>query len=155
MKSKLVLSILSGALLLGVTAFADTKDPVIAAYFNVEQAIVSADLSAAKSAASDLAQKAQAVNNEAILKDANDLANAESLDQARQIFKGLSQATLNLIQGGGVRQDRSMSCGGQCMQTQKSAEASCMGQAMSGCGMGQEMSGCGMMRNMCSERGCT
>jgi Protein of unknown function (DUF3347) len=153
MKSKLVFSILSGTLLLGVTAFADTKDPVIGAYFNVEQAIVSADLSAAKVAASDLAQKAQAVNNGTISKDANDLANADSLDQARQIFKGLSQATQNLIQGGEVSRstDRSTS-GGQCMQMQKSAGGSCMGQGMSG--MGQGMSGCGMMRNMCSQPGC-
>jgi ABC-type transport system involved in cytochrome bd biosynthesis fused ATPase/permease subunit len=146
MQGKLIFSILSGTVLLGVTAFADTKGQVLGAYFNVEQAIISADLSATKIAASDLAQKAQAANNETISKDANDLANAESLDQARQIFKGLSQATLNLIQGGGVSRsmDRSMSCG-QCMQTQKSAEDSCMGQGMSGCGM---------MRNMCSGPGC-
>jgi hypothetical protein len=62
-----------------------TKDSVIGAYFNVEQALINQDLNAAKTAATDLAQKAQIANNGTISKDANDLAKTDSLDQARQV----------------------------------------------------------------------
>jgi Protein of unknown function (DUF3347) len=100
MNTKLVFSVVAGAVLFAVGASAGTKDPVIGAYFKVEQAVINEDLNGAKVAASDLAQKAQAAANEAILKDATDLAKSESLDQARQIFRAPSQDTLNLIQSG-------------------------------------------------------
>lgn len=110
-KPVLVFSVVSGAVLFAAAAPADTKDPVIGAYFNVEQAVVNQDLNAAKLTASDLAQKAQAANNEAILKDATDLATAASIDQARQIFKALSQDTLNLIRSGEGSQGAACSMG--------------------------------------------
>jgi Protein of unknown function (DUF3347) len=142
MNSKVVVSLVSGAFLFGAAALADTKDPVIGEYFKVEQAVINQDLNAAKLAASDLAQKARAADNEAIAKDANDLAKTDSVDHARQIFKALSEETLNLIQGGEASQNTACSMGNaQCMQSQNSAAKSCMG---------QRMSGCGMMRNMCS-----
>jgi Protein of unknown function (DUF3347) len=100
MNTKLVFSVVSGAVFFAVGASAGTKDPVTGAYFKVEQAVVNEDLNAAKVAASALAQKAQAADNEAILKDATDLAKSESLDQVRQIFKALSQDTLSFIQSG-------------------------------------------------------
>src|SRR5262252_7329390 len=97
MNTKVLFLVVSGALLFASAVLADTKDPVIRAYFNVEQAVINEDLNRAKIAASDLAQKAQAPNNETILKDANDLAKTESLAQARQVFKALSEDALNLI----------------------------------------------------------
>ena len=95
--SKLAISIVSGALLFAAAAWADPKDELIVAFFRVDRAIVNGDLNAAKTAASDLAQKAQATDHQAILKDANDLAKADSIDQARQQYRALSEDTLALI----------------------------------------------------------
>jgi hypothetical protein len=84
------------------------------------------DLNAVKAAVSDLAQKAQAANNETILKDANDLAKTESIDQARQVFKTLSDDTLHLISTAEGSQETAGSRSGmQCMQTTN--QSSCMG----------------------------
>ena len=164
MNTKVVFSVVSGVLLFASALLAQTKDPVMGAYFNVEQALIDEDLDAVKTAASDLAEKAQAANNGTILKDANDLAKTESLAQARQVFKALSEDALNHIQSGKGSQGMACSMGNaqvkpwlpkilgmgyqstacsigdtQCKRTQKSAESSCTGQT-----------GCGMRRNMCS-----
>ena len=164
MNTKVVFSVVSGVLLFASALLAQTKDPVMGAYFNVEQALIDEDLDAVKTAASDLAEKAQAANNGTILKDANDLAKTESLAQARQVFQALSENALNLIQSGEGSQGMDCSLGNaqvkpwlpkilgmgyqstacsigdtQCKRTQKSAESSCTGQR-----------GCGMRRNMCS-----
>ena len=136
MKRKLVFSVVSGALLFAGAVLADTKDPDIEGYFRVEQALVNDDLNVAKTAATDLAQKAQAANNGMISKEAADLANAGSIEQARQAFKTLSEDTLNLIQGGEGSQDTACSMrDAQCIQTPKSAQSSCMGSGRSNCAM--------------------
>ena len=109
--TKAVFSVVGCALFFAAAASAHTKDPVIRAYFKVEQAVVNEDLNAAKVTASDLAQKAQAASNEAILKDASDLAKTESIDRARQVFKGLSEDALNLIESGEGSQGTTCSLG--------------------------------------------
>lgn len=149
MKSRSIVFVVSGTLFLAGVALGDTKDSVIGTYFKVEQAVINGDLDAAKTAASDLAQKAQTANNEAISKDANNLAKADSIDQARQVFKTLSDDTLTLIRSGAESQDRACSMSGTpCMQRQNTAGRSCMGQMAPGCGMmGQTMG------NMCSGMG--
>jgi len=166
MNTKVIFAVVLGPLLFTSALLAQTKDPVIGAYFNVEQALINQDLNGAKTAATDLAQKAQVANNGTISKDANDLAKTESLAQARQVFKALSEDALNHIQSGKGSQGMACSMGNaqvkpwlpkilgtgypstacsigdtQCMRTQKSPESSCTGQSISGCGM---------MRNMCS-----
>jgi hypothetical protein len=100
MNTKLAFAVVSGAVFFAVGASAATKDPVIGAYFKVERAVLIEDLNATKIAASALAEKAQAADNAAILKDATDLAKSDSIDQARQAFKALSEDTLDLIQRG-------------------------------------------------------
>jgi|SRR6516164_5523699 hypothetical protein len=75
MNTKVVFAVVLGPLLFTSALLAQTKDPVIGAYFNVEQALINEDLNAAKTAASDLAQKAQAANNGPILEDAIRLPN--------------------------------------------------------------------------------
>jgi len=156
MNRKLVLSVVWGAFLFAGAALADTKSPVIGAYFKVEQAVVSQDLNAVRAAVSDLAQKAQAANNETILKDANDLAKSESLDQARQVFKTLSDDTLHLIQTGeGSQETAGSSSGTQCMQTTN--QSSCMGSTTPSCEMMSMTPSCGMMgmtRRSTSSGGC-
>lgn len=149
MKSRSIVFVVSGTLFLAGVALGDTKDSVIGTYFKVEQAVISGDLNAAKTEALDLAQKAQTANNEAISKDANNLAKAESIDQARQVFKTLSDDTLTLIRSGEGSQDRACSMGcTQCMQRQNTAGRSCMGQMAPGCGMMGQTTG-----NMCSGMG--
>jgi hypothetical protein len=143
MKNKIVFPFVSAALLFAGTVFAQTKDSVIGAYFNVEQALINQDLNGAKTAATDLAQKAQVANNGTISKDANDLAKTDSLDQARQAFKTLSEDTLKLIQAEPASKDMACSMGdAQCMQTENTAQSSCMGSQTSSRGT----MGCGMMR---------
>jgi hypothetical protein len=97
MNRKLLLCVVSGALLVAAAAWADPKEDVIAAFFKVDQAVVNGDLNAVKTAASDLAQKAQLADSQAILKDANDLAKADSIDQARQLQKALGEDILGLV----------------------------------------------------------
>jgi hypothetical protein len=144
MNTKLVYCVVAGAFLFAGAALADTKSPVIGAYFKVEQAVVNQDLNAVKAAASDLAQKAQMANNETILKDANDLAKTESIDQVRQVFRTLSDDTLHLIQTGEGSQETAGSASGtQCMQT--THQTSCMGSTTLSCGMMSMSSSCGMM----------
>ena len=111
MNSKLLLSIVSGALLVAATAWADPKEDVFAAFFRVDQAIVDGDLNAAKTAATDLAQKAQAADSQAILKDANDLAKSDTIDQARQLPKPLAPDTIALVKTGeGSQNTASAAC---------------------------------------------
>ena len=156
MNKKLIATVVSAALFFATAALADTKSSVVGAYFQVEHAVINGDLNAAKAAASDLAQKAQVANDDAIVKDANELAKAESIDQARQLFKPLSDDTLNLIQTSEGSQNMACATGSaststpQCMQT--NARSSCMDAGMSSCGAMMNMmrrcmlyAGCGGM----------
>lgn len=152
MKSKLILSIVSGAIVFATTAvFAETKDSVIGAYFNLEQALINQDLSGTKTAAADLAQRAQVID-ESIGKAANDVAKADSIEQARQAFKTLSADTLSFIQV--ERANQATACSmdeTQCMRTGTNAQSSCMASRTPSCGM---MDRCAMMSRNTSGAGC-
>ena len=124
MNRKLLLCVVSGALLVAAAAWADPKEDVIAAFFKVDQALVTGDLSAVKAAASDLAQKAQSADSQAILKDANDLAKADSIDQARQLHKALGEDILGLVK---TREGSQNNVSGACpmMNSQNTASDGC------------------------------
>jgi hypothetical protein len=57
MNKRLIAFVVSAAFFLPTAALADTKNPVVGGYFQVEHAVINADLNAVKAAASDLAQK--------------------------------------------------------------------------------------------------
>ena len=124
MNRKLLLCIVSGALLVAATAWADPKEDVIAAFFNVDQALANGDLNAVKTAASDLAQKAQSADSQAILKDADDLAKADSIDQARQLHKALGEDILGLVK---TREGSQNTVSGACpmMNSRNTASDGC------------------------------
>jgi hypothetical protein len=124
MNNKLLLCVVSSSMLFAAAASADPKQDVIAAFFRVDQAIVNGDLDAAKTAASELAQKAQAADRQAILKDANDLAKSDTIDQGRQLYKALAEDALALIKTGESSQNTaSATC--PMMGSRNTASTSC------------------------------
>ena len=68
-------------------------------YENVSTALANDDLSAAKSAAADLSEKAKAANNPTIQEHASELAKSDSLEKAREHFKAMSGAIATLAKG--------------------------------------------------------
>jgi hypothetical protein len=148
MNTKLIASAISATLFLAATGLADTKNSVVGGYFQVERAVINGDVNAIKAAASDLAQRAGVANDDAIVKDADRLAKAESIDQARQLFETLSQETQNLIQAGESGQNMGCSIGGGWSDNPCSGMASKMpscGAMMSMMRRCMQSSGCGGM----------
>jgi hypothetical protein len=76
-----------------------TAPDILEEYEKVSAALVKDDLTAARKAASDLAETAQAENQDELAKAATELAQARDLKQARQQFVSVSKEAIKLTEG--------------------------------------------------------
>lgn len=72
---------------------------VLKSYETVSTALANDDLPAAKSAATDLSEKAKAANDQTIAEHASELAKSDSLEKAREHFKAMSGTIATLAKG--------------------------------------------------------
>jgi hypothetical protein len=108
---------------------------LLSSYENVRAALAQDDLSAAQKAASELSKKASEAKNEAITKHANELAKSDSLDKAREHFKGISTEAIKMVIG--KKGYFVMTCpmaNADWIQINKKVENPYMGKKMLGCG---------------------
>jgi hypothetical protein len=85
--------------LIASSGFAKGNDELLKSYDAISMALAKDDLAAAKSAASELAEKAKENDDETISKQAGELANSASIDAAREGLKRLSDEAANLAKG--------------------------------------------------------
>ena len=71
----------------------------LSAYHRIHEALAKDDLSGAKKAAEDCAQKATAAKGDSLAKHARELAKSDSLDSAREHFKEISAECIKMASG--------------------------------------------------------
>ena len=75
------------------------NNAVLNSYENVSTALANDDLPGARTAATDLSEKAKAADNQTIAEHASELAKSDSLEAARDHFKAMSDAAGQLAKG--------------------------------------------------------
>lgn len=71
----------------------------LSAYHEIHDALAKDNVSGAKAAAQNCAQKATEAKSEAVAQHARELAKSDSLDKAREHFKALSAACIKMAEG--------------------------------------------------------
>ena len=94
-----IFAFIAGAVVLAAHLPAKEDNAVLDAYLKVSQALAADDLSAAKTAATDLAGKAKSAGNNTIATHASELAMTDSIDKAREHFKLASAEASKLAEG--------------------------------------------------------
>jgi hypothetical protein len=140
MKTKIQLLITVFTLIFGVSlikaADEEANKAVLTSYESIRVALASDDLNAAQKAATDLSKKASDAKNETIAKHAGELAKSDSLDKAREHFKGISAEVIKLVSGkkGYFVMTCPMVANADWVQINEKVENPYMGKKMLGCG---------------------
>ena len=125
-----------GAAVIASSGFAKDNNEVLKSFDAVSMALAKDDFAAAKSAASELAEKAKANGHEAIAKEAGELAKSDSIDAAREDLKAMSDEATKLAKGSGDY--HVMTCpmaeGGNWVQSGEKVMNPYMGKKMQQCG---------------------
>jgi len=134
MKNLITLSTLAAALL-GWAGIAQAQDTVLDNFVAVSTALSQDDLSAAKTAATQLAAAAKAANESALATHASQLAASDSLVSAREHFKAASPEAIKLATGkAGYYVFTCPMAKADWVQSTKDVQNPYMGKAMPGCG---------------------